>query len=1011
MAQSKITGIALTLTLLLGLLNLIPSPAAATPDEVKWSRVNIPAEGEPGNWLLASGSDVQHLTMTADGTLYAYANPTGTSYTLFKSTDAGHSWAATGKVTDAIVDIATAPGDASVIYYATTANVYKSADAGKSFSLLPLNPGGAGSNNVQITAIDVTRVDNNNTIAVATRDTDAAQYGGIYLLDENKPFSGWLSTNLGNYDAYAIAFSPNFPADHQLVAVVTDEVDTSVTTRISDKNWGTTIGNARITALVPISATIAFPDDYDAPIEDYALFVGLATGSNNGDVYMVNGMRAPGSSAATDLNIGAIYNLSNIDVTGLAVSGNTTRASLLAGSASSTQVYISKDSGTSWTRSRQKPTGQSKTWLLMAPDFITNRRAYAATSGTESAFSYTMDGGVTWKQTSLIDTKISPNGIIDLAVSPNYSQDSTLFMLTFDAEHIEHSLWRSLNDGTKWERILTSTLASASSLNMVGLSLQYGSGSQLVFLSGNSGSTPFIWQSTDKGQTFTRLSAPLPVDIWTVVNDNTLFLGIYDGSNGLVYRTNNGGLSYSTNTTVGNQPLQSIAISPGYGQDRTLLVGNTNGWVYWSKDDGSSFERLGQQLPPSPATPGNITVAFDPRFSSNKTVYAASAVQTTTASKERIYRFIIGKSNTWESVDSTLPIGSMLSQLMVSDNETLYTTNSQPVDTVNKKGGLERSLNPIYPLGPTFETVTRGLDDGATLSGLWLRSNQLWSIDTQNTRVMTYNDSLARPVALTSPLNEAQGTGTGNIILNWETLKGATKYKWQLSYDTNFSAVPAQFEGETTGSSARLPALETATIYHWRVRATEPVLSPWSDKRSFTTSLGTIGTAVTAPELYSPEAGARGVALKPIFQWSAIAGAESYELLVSTDASFSNPTILKIGNYALPATAWQSTTGLDYGTTYYWKVRASGSNSSSAWSAVGAFTTESTAAPPSPPSEPPSPAPLLQPSAPPPPPPPAQLPAQPIFPEWTIFMVAALLFTIVILLITLLLLVAGMRRS
>jgi len=35
--------------------------AAVSADEVKWSRVNIPSEGNAGNWLLASGSDVQHL--------------------------------------------------------------------------------------------------------------------------------------------------------------------------------------------------------------------------------------------------------------------------------------------------------------------------------------------------------------------------------------------------------------------------------------------------------------------------------------------------------------------------------------------------------------------------------------------------------------------------------------------------------------------------------------------------------------------------------------------------------------------------------------------------------------------------------------------------------------------------------------------------------------------------------------------------------------------------------------
>ena len=85
------------------------------------------------------------------------------------------------------------------------------------------------------------------------------------------------------------------------------------------------------------------------------------------------------------------------------------------------------------------------------------------------------------------------------------------------------------------------------------------------------------------------------------------------------------------------------------------------------------------------------------------------------------------------------------------------------------------------------------------------------------------------------------------------------------------------------GSSTQLPELEPATTYYWRVRANEPVLSPWSDKWSFTTALG---TETVAPQLLSPEAGATGMPLKPLFQWGATAGAESYELMVSPQPLF-----------------------------------------------------------------------------------------------------------------------------
>jgi len=333
--------------------------------------------------------------MAIDGTLYAYGK--GLTYTLLKSTDGGYSWSYTGMVKDSVVDIATAPDDASVVYYATTANVYKSADAGNSFVLLPPNPGGAGTNNLEITSIDVAYLGYYITV-VGTRDTDGSEYGGVYVLNESELFTSWIDTNVGSYDVYAVAFSPDFPADRQLVAVVTDETDTTVTTMIGGTGWGITVGDVRLDrdnsgiptpVAVAASADIAFPEDYDVTMGHYVLFVAIDTGSGNGDVYRIT------RTVATDLNIGFAYGLSNIDVTALAVTGNAATANLLAGAASSAQVYFSTDCGRIWTRSTKEPTGQAKTFVVMAPDFSSSGKAYAATSGTESAFSYTADSGVT----------------------------------------------------------------------------------------------------------------------------------------------------------------------------------------------------------------------------------------------------------------------------------------------------------------------------------------------------------------------------------------------------------------------------------------------------------------------------------------------------------------------------------------------------------------------------------------------------------------------------------------
>ncbi|MFH0847550.1 MAG: hypothetical protein V1894_05825, partial [Chloroflexota bacterium] len=190
-------------------------------------------------------------------------------------------------------------------------------------------------------------------------------------------------------------------------------------------------------------------------------------------------------------------------------------------------------------------------------------------------------------------------------------------------------------------------------------------------------------------------------------------------------------------------------------------------------------------------------------------------------------------------------------------------------------------------------------------------------------------------------------------------------------------------------------------------------------------------TAPVALKLASPKAGATDVLVKPVFQWDAVTGATAYELVVARDVNFTDTAIVKAGDYALPTTAWECNVSLNYGTTYYWKVRGTSPTSHSDWSAVSAFTTES-APPPTiipPPPTPPAPAaaPSFQtatllptstpkslaepPPAPLPPLPPSPAPAVQVLPNWAIYLLGALLFIIVLLLVIILTMVIVMRRD
>jgi hypothetical protein len=927
------SGFAIGLVILFSLLPV--APAVTAPGELSWYPESIPVEGGAGGWQLAGGSDIEQLAVTADDTLYAAVS--GLVYSLYKSIDGGCSWSPVASITHSIVDIALTD-DARVIHYATAQDVYRSFDGGISFQKLVSNPAVAGSDNIEITDIDVAVWGDSYIVAAATRDTDNGQYGGVYILDGGSPSPQWLDTGIGSFDAYAVAFSPGFASDRQLVALVTDESDSFVTTTIGYAGWGETIGNARLErdnsgapVVVTTSAAITFPDDYSPLLTAgrYVQFVALDTGSGNGDVYAIFGRQAPANSAAVDLNIGSGYGLDNIDVTGLDVCGNATAAVLLAGAAGDGQVYRSYNSGVSWTRSMKQPTGQARTLVVMAPDFIGQNIAYAATSGAASALSVTRDGGLSWNQLGLIDTRI--DSIVDLAVSPAYDQDNTIFVLTWGGDY---SLWRSLNGGLQWQRVFSSTLDGVSGIKLAELSPKYGGGSRVVFLAGSDTGDAAIWKSDDNGQSFVARSAPISVKRWVVVDDTTLFIAGYDGSHGVVYRTSNSGQSYSPGAVAGNQSPNSIAVSPSYYQDGTVLVGNSNGWVFHSANYGSSFAPLPTAIT-SPPLSGSISVAFDPGFSVNNTVYAASD-----SPSGGIYRFVKNAGTGWQAIDSTLPPGGMLSELGVSADGVLYAANFQQVDTASGKGGIERCLEPA---AAAFETVTLGLDDGATMFGLWLCGTRIWSIDTTNIRLMSFIDSLACPVTLGLPHDQETGVGmvvddaVNSVSLSWQPLNGATGYQWQLDDDGDFASLPAGFKGNTSTSSVSLPALEPDTRYYWRVRACQPLLSPWSQVWSFTTSAI---PSMAAPVLESPEDGAVAVPLRPLFRWSEVEEADGYELLVSSDPDFDNPEIAKIGDYALSGNSWRSDVSLLYDTAYFWKVRAVSSVVNSPWSTVSTFTTE-----------------------------------------------------------------------
>jgi hypothetical protein len=361
---------------------------ALAADLARWYVVDIPARGEAAGWTLAGG-EISHITQASDGTLYCVLDE-GTGR-IFRSTDSGTRWSALAAVSGPATDLAVAPDNPNAVYYATASTVHRSDDGGASFTPLPTGPGGSGSGNVSISSIDVADSGAGRTVAVSTSDGDTGEYGGVYVLDEADLASGWTDTGIGAYDVRRVAFSPRYGDGGQLVAITTDETDGFVMSRLGDNAWGADTAAAVIPGIVPLAAVVSFPYGHSATTDGSTFFAGLDTGSVMGDVLSVT--RQGGTLQATDLDIGAATGQENVDVSGLAVSGSGTDATLLAGAARSGEAYSSTNGGQTWAASGKAPTGQGQTRVIMAPDFATSGRAYAATRGASGAFSRSADGG------------------------------------------------------------------------------------------------------------------------------------------------------------------------------------------------------------------------------------------------------------------------------------------------------------------------------------------------------------------------------------------------------------------------------------------------------------------------------------------------------------------------------------------------------------------------------------------------------------------------------------------
>jgi photosystem II stability/assembly factor-like uncharacterized protein len=966
------------LMLLLLCATLVPLPAQAD-SALKWEEIDKP--GTNGN-VVVSPSEVSEIAIGSSGVLYAVDSANSA---LYRSLDGGATWE---DITDKLASegaglpygkIAVAPDKPGIVAVVTDGGtaVYLSTDGGINWvdASVPALTG-----KIQAIAISKEYTEDSKKlreIAIGTAVWgDNTTSGQVWVYQIGKSFAPWLNQELTvapgsptptNGEVSALAYSPRYPDDLTILALASTGGDV---TGYEDKTWlciglrdtteGTTEWN-NLPDFPPVvypveiapagdapdvswfSASLALPSNYTSEeASSRQLFVSYDREPDaDDDVYRLDDTIV----VRLDVDNGNPINISSI-----AYNGTTSSGKLLAGdvepvtSSLTVQVRRTEDpfqADPDWEEATVPPTGPGNAKLGWSPD---GQIAYCGTGQLpgddldESALSASVDDGDKWRQLGLIDTEII---IADVAPSP----DGESLFVTTCSPYGPEGIWRSTSDplGRYWERVLT--LDTDTDAVILRLSLDYSQdktiyaaevGGRLMAVSHDGGSS-WSWRQASSGEL---------VDM-VVEDENTAYIALTDG---IIKKSTQGGLIWRSQGDTYISEINMLALAG----DETILIGSKDGRVAYSTDGGASFSLIRKAIGDGA---GDVQVAADASFAENDIIYAATNI-----ADEGIWRWTIGVSDEWDQIDQSITElggGQQIGGLAVGTEGTLYALRLEP------DGGVIRSVNPteVDPDDVEFELVNRGLPAGArfdptpffpTLPYLKLvgdaGQNQLWTIDTDNQTIYRFRDTLSK----SNPTPVAPQAGDiiiinysgyiDSLILQWEEIAGAREYEVAIYRDAG--ATQEIWSATTDGLAIDAvrnddPAtLYSGTTYYWRVRVIEPIESPWSEVRSFASPLGIEEwSPLVSPDRVSPLPGANDVSIRPAFSWESADGAIGYEFILAKDNGFTEVVVAFTGADALTSTAWNCDIELEYSTSYFWKVRAIGTDSYSEWG-INSFTTE-----------------------------------------------------------------------
>ncbi len=239
-------------------------------------------------------------------------------------------------------------------------------------------------------------------------------------------------------------------------------------------------------------------------------------------------------------------------------------------------------------------------------------------------------------------------GVAQVAVSPEFEQDETLFVLP-PATDQGLGVWKSTDAGQSWR--LASRGLSDLAVHELAISPAFGQDQTLLALARQQG----LFRSTDGGESWERLTeryqepvhypetAGLVAFSPAYAQDRTIFLA-HDG----LKRSTDGGETWSS--LPGLEP-SSLALSPAFASDQTLFGWFGQAGLLRSTDSGDTWQPAVKGLYLRGFGSGRVTIA--PDYPSSRTLYL-EWMPSSPDEAGQIFRSL-DRGESWQHLTGALP--------------------------------------------------------------------------------------------------------------------------------------------------------------------------------------------------------------------------------------------------------------------------------------------------------------------------------------------------------------------